>query len=637
MNCLYVSIIISIFAPSNHWNSEHMTFLSNMKTIVEFEMWRNMILMAVCAGCLSACSFEDNAVTPEPTVPERDYSERMVPVVDPKNATRGVVTLRFYKDMPSVPYISISVFQKLIYPGTSVQVDKTGDGQYVLTNPCGTATVDVASDTFESDDYEAFTNLMWQIQTGMPNTIYDALPIIRWKSMEATPKQVHVKLDYGKFGIDLRADEQGVYFPFATIADLYMDGYMHIADFNGQSVMITPDGSNDLDDGYPEFIITPILKETRTADMSQFSYKNLCFTLTNFFGYPGSTLLENKGLKEKGLDQALQDYGKAGQMTRELLLSQNMYDFIAGTATLSCLLDDKGHTFTDVTAFSPMSGNAAFDSKAELYKTKKLEEFVGYCPEYAPVHKIHADKTQRALTLGTLRTEKFGKDVRYVKVGHTAYCQFESFLCDDSGWKKFYKGEGSKPTVNAYPNDWLVTLIDALDQAQKDPEVKNFILDISTNGGGSTDIVLFITSLLCNKSDIYYDNVLTGQKIKCSFEVDRNLDGKFDEKDQEVKYDLNFGLLTSSFSFSCANLLPALLKDYGIAILGERSGGGSCAVLYNPSADGFGYRYSTHRFRMTNSKGEDIDPGIKPHYELANEDYFDIPKLAQLIESYYSK
>ena len=169
-----------------------------------------------------------------------------------------------------------------------------------------------------------------------------------------------------------------------------------------------------------------------------------------------------------------------------------------------------------------------------------------------------------------------------------------------------------------------------------DPDVKNFILDISTNGGGSSDIVVFITSMFCNKNDIYYENVLTGQKMKCSYEVDRNLDGKFDEKDNEVKYHLNFALLTSCYSFSCGNLLPALLKDYGIPLIGQTSGGGSCCVLFNPSADGFGYRYSTHRARLNNTKGENIDEGITPTYTLdSTDDYFDIPKLTELVESYY--
>ena len=230
-----------------------------------------------------------------------------------------------------------------------------------------------------------------------------------------------------------------------------------------------------------------------------------------------------------------------------------------------------------------------------------------------------------------------GQGVKYYKEGSTAYCWFNSFMCDDSGWRKFYKGEGPKPTVKDYPNDWLIALIDALEKAEADPEVKNFVLDISTNGGGSSDVVMFITSILCNKADMYYENTLTGQKIKSTYEVDRNLDGKFDEKDADVKYNLNFALLTSTCSFSCGNMLPALLKDYGIPLLGIQSGGGSCCVLYNPSADGFGYRYSTHRARLTDTKGQNIDAGIKPTYELKYTDFFNLPKLTQLIDSYYNK
>jgi C-terminal processing protease CtpA/Prc len=163
------------------------------------------------------------------------------------------------------------------------------------------------------------------------------------------------------------------------------------------------------------------------------------------------------------------------------------------------------------------------------------------------------------------------------------------------------------------------------------------VLDISTNGGGSSAVVLFITSLFCNKADILYENALTGQRAKSTFEVDRNLDGKFDEKDAQMKYHLNFALLVSSYSFSCGNLLPALLKDYGIPLIGKQTGGGSCCVLYSPSADGFGYRYSSHRTRLNNTKGENIDKGIVPTYELETDDFFNIQKVTQLINNFYSK
>ena len=598
-------------------------------------MWHAVATMIVGGFALSSCVVEDNPATDPDTPVVKNYSERLVPVVDPKGASQGMLMLRFYNDMPNVAYVSISNFQQMMYPGTTVQVVPTGDHQFALTSPCGTATVDTDKDIFESDDYEAFTNLMGQVQPGMPNTVYDALPIIRWKSIDVQPKNVHVALDYGKYGIDIRADEANVYFPFATIADLYMDGYMHIADYNGQSVLIAPNGAYSLNDGYPQSCIAPILQDTRTADMADFNYRNLCFTLTNFFGYPGRTLLENNGLKEKGLDQALQDYGEAGQMTRDLLKSRNMYEYIAGTATLGCLLNDAGHTVIDVTALSTIDKESSFWSTMSNFKQEKLEEFLNFCPEYSSVESTLILKLLSRMTINYLRPDKIGEGVKYYKEGSTAYCWFDSFFCDDSGWRKFYNGEGPKPTIEDNPDDWLVALIDALEKAEADPEVKNFVLDISTNGGGSSDIVLFITSLLCNKADMYYENTLTGQKIKTTYEVDRNLDGKFDEKDAEVKYNLNFALLTSGFSFSCGNMLPALLKDYGIPLIGQQTGGGSCCVLFNPSADGFAYRYSTHRARLTNTKGENIDAGIEPDYRLALIDFFDFDKITQFIEDYY--
>ena len=601
--------------------------------------WLLLTMMLVGGFTLTSCvDNKDDASEGGSGDNYKNYVERMYPVVDPQNSPQGMVMLRFYDDMPSVAYVSISNFQSIMYPGTTVQVVKTAEHQYALASPCGTAKVDTDKDLFMSNDYEAFTNMMDMVQPGMPNTSYDALPIIRWKSLDASPKQVDVTLDYGKYGIDIREDGENVYFPFATIADLYTDSYMHMADFNGETVMVAPDGAYSLENGYPSFFITPILKETRTADMADFAYRNLCFTLTNFFGYPGRTLLENKGLKEKGLDQALQDYGKAGQMTRELLQSTNMYDFISGTVTLGCLLNDGGHTNTDVTVMSDFSGNPTFLSTLNGIIDAKWGEFWDICPEYVPIYENLVGRITLANHLNEARAKALGEDVNYYKVGNTAYCQFGTFLCDDSGWRKFYKGEGPKPTIDQYPNDWLVILVDALEKAQNDPEVKNFILDISTNGGGSSDIVLFITSLFANKSDLYYENVLTGQKMKSTFEVDRNLDGKFDEKDKDVKLKMNIGVLISTFSFSCGNLLPALLKDYGICLLGKKSGGGSCAVLYSPSADGFGYTYSTHRIRLNNMKGENIDEGIDPDYQLENpDDFFDIPKVGKLIEDYYSR
>ena len=600
-------------------------------------LWLLLAMIIVGGFTLTSCvDSQDSPSSGGGSDKDKKYVERLFPVVNTENAPLGTVLLRFYDDMPNVAYISVSHFQEMIYPGTTIQVTNLGDGKYILTNPFGTAKVDTEKDIFTSNDYVAFTNLMGMVQPGLPNIEYDALPIIKWKLVDISPKQVDVTLDYGAFDIDIREDGQNVYFPFTTITNLYTDIFNHMAAFNGLTVMTSPNGFYSLLDGFPTFYTTPLYKDTRAADIANYNYKNLCFTLTNFFGYPGRTLLE-KDMKEKGLDQALQDYGKAGQMTRDLLLSTNMYDFFSGTATLNCLLSDGGHTNIDLTGINKIDKNSSFTTKLTPIRSEKLEEFESYCPEYVAIKKSSAEKKLLKMELDEQRKTKIGEGVKYTKVGNTAYCFFDEFICDDSGWHLYYKGEGPKPTIEDYPNDWLIILIDALEKAQKDPEVKNFILDISTNNGGSSDIVLFVTSMFANKSDMYSENTLTGQKTKSTFEVDRNLDGKFDEKDKDFELDLNIGVLISPASFSCGNMLPALLKDYGICLLGMKSGGGSCAVLYGPCADGLGYHYSSHRSRLNNVKGENIDKGIEPDYQLEIEDYFDIPKVGKLIEQFYAK
>jgi hypothetical protein len=79
------------------------------------------------------------------------------------------------------------------------------------------------------------------------------------------------------------------------------------------------------------------------------------------------------------------------------------------------------------------------------------------------------------------------------------------------------------------------------------------------------------------------------------------------------------------------------MKDFGIPLIGQKTGGGACCVLYNPSADGYAYRYSSHRSRLMNQKGENVDPGVEPDLKLETpEEFFDFQKITQFIERFYS-
>ena len=84
-----------------------------------------------------------------------------------------------------------------------------------------------------------------------------------------------------------------------------------------------------------------------------------------------------------------------------------------------------------------------------------------------------------------------------------------------------------------------------------------------------------------------------------------------------MKYHLNFGILQSSSSFSCGNLLPALAKDQGLPIIGEKSGGGSCCVQTMTTPEGMSYNISSHRSRLVDQNMQNIDGGITPTIPIA--------------------
>ena len=107
-----------------------------------------------------------------------------------------------------------------------------------------------------------------------------------------------------------------------------------------------------------------------------------------------------------------------------------------------------------------------------------------------------------------------------------------------------------------------------------------------------------------------------------------------------MKYDLNIAVLISKISFSCANLLPSLMKDTGFPVIGERSGGGACAVQPFITPEGMQFQISSARARLTNDKWENIDTGIEPNYVVditdGYDDYYDISTISDIINKHYN-
>ena len=554
------------------------------------------------------------------------YTERVVPVVT-KIAPDSQVTLRFYDDMPNVAYISASDFQSIVVPGSTMNIVHTGKGEYTLINGEAVATVNVNNDVFTSDAFEAFTNQMGLLQPGMANVYYDGMPFVRYKSVAYFPAKVTTTLDYGAYGIDIRSDGKGaVYFPFATLADMYTDLFYHHAGFNGEKVVANLSVNEiSLTEIDPDYYKPILAQTTRPADLAEFNYKELCFGLDHFYGYPGRVKY-NDQLKAKGLDKVLEEDIECGPTIKKLLLSEKPSEYLFGMTGLTAVYFD-GHTAMEVLSDAvgeDTEGNAELIAEYRKTGMANQEVVALLMGAIGPMQEMSA--TQGAVK--ALRPKAYGEGVTYYKKGDTAVCVFDSFHSrNEDAWKDYYTGKGPMPTVDNTEKDDMVIFLDALNKAAADPEVKNFVIDITANGGGSADIVVAMTSLIMDKSYICMDNSLTGQQAIVQYEVDRNFNGAFDAADKDVHYDLNFAVLTSGMSFSCGNLFPSILKDFNIPVIGETSGGGACAIQAMCTADGYCFQISSFRGRLNTLEGENIDAGITPDFPIAVGESVEIPVM----------
>ncbi len=577
------------------------------------------------------------------TVKKPQYTEKTVGVFR-KELTDETATVRYYADADAIAYMNIADYYSIMLPGQSMKVTSLGNGKFKLTNPCGSAEVDVKEDTLTSNNYSAFTNIMWQVQEGMDNIYLDGYPFVQVVGAEYSNAPKPVTFNFGDYGIDLRADGNQVWFPHATLSDLFANMDYIYSSFNNVNLYVNMD--NDWDFMYnrdPAYYDSILEKKTRDPELAAFSYNELCFAIDRLYGYPGRGILyEDVALEKVGLDKALTDFGPVGVRTKELLLSTDWADYFMGMRRLSMLMDDGGHTTLGIEAYTDIYSNP----EREWLKEKMTgpDSYDTYMADLTDVMARVPDGFTNLESLKDQRKTILGEGYYHTK-GDTAFYSMTGFVADKTPWYEYYKKGGS---FDDYDEHVLMGLVSSMNKANKDPNIKNFVIDLSSNGGGSADVLMTLYSLITGKREcsLKYQNVLQGQNIDQKFLIDRNFDGKFDEADNNVHYDLNFAVLASQESYSCGNLFPSMMKDQGYMILGERSGGGACTILELNTADGFYYHMSGYQMRLTNAVGEVIDAGIVPDKELVKigadgkkdySDCYNLDLLSNLMNQFYAK
>ena len=603
--------------------------------------------MLLASMVLVACT--DNNDNPGDNPPQTpvdagpSYTDKTVDVNRDGNAY-GQVSLRFYSDMPSVAYISVADFHKVMTAGEEMKVSRQGD-LYQLATRNGTATVDVKADYLNSTTYAGFVDLMWMTDPSLaPNTMYDGSKYIKFVKMEnvSTFKPATgVHLDFSKYSIDLHDDGSNVYFPFATLADIYSDCNFHNASCHDDLVVVsTKLDTYSINTIAPEFAAKPYQRETVTADMAKFRYQELCFVFDNLFGYPGRTIMEQNGMTEKGFDATLESVPN-GRMVKRLLQSANNMDFAWGRMAMQYLINDGGHT--DFWAMTGLPENIEGDY------VERLMAAAGNYPEAYAMYQqwvnINYERSKLERELETKRKQAYG-DVLYKANNDktTGVIILNSFMdMDEAAWNKYYASQKNDADwhelMNSYKKDILVGLLYGLQQAKTDG-VKNLVIDITINGGGSCDLVGASVAMLRKNRTVQFwsQDALEGSNKIATYYVDSNFDGVFDEKDDtNPKFDcsgMNIGVLCSKVAFSCGHQFPTLMKDYGFPIMGERSGGGTCCIQVMQTADGQNFIISTYRDRSTDKNFANTDAGITPTdgYAFGYDNFYDLDFLTTKLQ-----
>ncbi|WP_107645148.1 S41 family peptidase, partial [Mycoplasma mycoides] len=166
---------------------------------------------------------------------------------------------------------------------------------------------------------------------------------------------------------------------------------------------------------------------------------------------------------------------------------------------------------------------------------------------------------------------------------------------------------------------------ESLKQAQRDG-IKNIVLDVSFNSGGLLGTAYEIMGFLTDKpfKSYSYNPLTKEQKVETI-------------KSRFKKYDFNYYVLTSPFSFSAGNIFSQLVKDNNVAkVIGFKTAGGASAISQAILPTGDIIQLSSN-YVLTNKSHQSLEYGVNPDITLGfdpfkqTEKFFDSAYIQQAI------
>ena len=569
----------------------------------------------------------------------KDYSVMTAGVLEEKEQI-GSMDLRFYPSAPHVPYSGMKAFVNFMYQ-TGLTVTPLENGVWEVDNPNGTKIlVNPSAGTIEAADWAQFQlpPLPYTTLVGLKDT---SCGWMYYSEVVFDDPPASVTFDFAKYGIPVYADEEDVYLPLELLSTMFTDVACNSVLWNGMSILKLTTDLSDIGflsfEWYEGRTVRSLLTggKQREEDVIREDYAELCFSLDYFYGHPGSAILDS-GISEKGLDAALDDVPELASI-KDRLKDPDMLEYMLALNELFDIGLNEGHSsYYGINAM--MLPDFPFREVSEKLNGRLLSTY--QLENYILGNIVNEIKITRNAAWG---------DEVYRECGSTAILRIDDFCADMAGWEAYYAGKGE------IPMDGVGILQTGLKRASENPAIKNILFDLTANRGGSADMLMYMTDLIFGENVFRGYNVMTGQHEHAVMHSDKNLDGVFDEKDEEVKYDFNYAVLTSRCSFSAANAMPFMMQEHGGVILGERSGGGACCIEMVTLTNGGEFVMSGWYWALQDANGESLEDGCRvdlpieriepetPTHEdprLSNGDYtpyFDDVMLDRMINEWFEE
>lgn len=255
-------------------------------------------------------------------------------------------------------------------------------------------------------------------------------------------------------------------------------------------------------------------------------------------------------------------------------------------------------------------------------------------PEYGEFYKNYFERKNTQLNY----RDSYGwtgNAIRYIDDYGFAIITLNSF---DVGTINQVKNKDGSIKDDAWRYDSYYFMKAVMQHIENKQNIKDIVIDLSTNGGGSLAALERVIGFLTDEDiKISMRDTLQNSYEVGAFKIDTDGDGKYDN-DAYDKY--NWHLLTGVNTFSAANLMTAIFKQMNLGdVIGQRSGGGMCAVFPTVLADGTGIAISSPsclQYLGTDENGKytfsDIEAGIEPDKKVDYEKFYDTEYLYKVIK-----